>query len=347
MRAHRNRRESISERQNGGRDCAVRSAQAPADPSFRITEQSNSMSPRPPPPALDFTGERFTPECVREIWYEHWHRYAFAMNLARGKRVLDAACGEGYGSALLAEQAASVLGLDIDPASVQHASDRYAAGRPSLEYRVADVTALELPPASFDLIVSFETLEHVEAQEQMLAGFARLLKPDGLLLISSPDKATYSDAQGHANPFHVRELYRAELEALLDRHFPARRLLAQKLVFQSLLWDVDQVPRSAHPQYVDAQGRVQDGLGCPSLYYLAICAHRAEAMPQAGPALWSFGDAAESVYAHYNQEIRNIIAAGHRIIAMDAEIKQLRSELAACRAAPDHVDPQDKDSSHD
>ena len=63
--------------------------------------------------SLPFTGERFTPECVREIWYEHWHRYAFARHLARSKRVLDAACGEGYGSAMLAPVAASVLGVDI------------------------------------------------------------------------------------------------------------------------------------------------------------------------------------------------------------------------------------------
>ena len=62
---------------------------------------------------LEFTGERFTPECVREIWYEHWHRYAFAMPLCHGKRVLDAACGEGYGSDLLAGVAAEVVGVDI------------------------------------------------------------------------------------------------------------------------------------------------------------------------------------------------------------------------------------------
>lgn len=305
------------------------------------------MSKALPPPSLEFTGERFTPECVREIWYEHWHRYAFALNFAAGKRVLDAACGEGYGSALLAQRAASVLGLDIDPVSVQHATDRYAANVPSLQYQTADVTALDLPPASFDLIVSFETLEHVEAQEPMLAEFARLLKPDGLLLISSPDKATYSDAQGHSNPFHLRELYRAELEGLLARYFRAHRLLAQKLVFQSLLWDVDQAPANAFAQYVDDRAQVQTGLGYRPLYYVAICAHQTEALPQHGPALWAFGDAAESVYAHYNQEIRRIMAAGEQIIAMDAEIQQLRAELAVSRAGQLASDPVAKDSSHD
>jgi 2-polyprenyl-3-methyl-5-hydroxy-6-metoxy-1,4-benzoquinol methylase len=290
------------------------------------------MSTKPTTPDLEFTGERFTPECVREIWYEHWHRYAFALQFAAGKRVLDAACGEGYGSSLLARRAARVTGVDIDPSSIEHARARYGVGSDRLAFQVGDVSALDLPPASFDLIVSFETLEHLEAQEQMLAGFARLLAPDGLLLISSPDKATYSDAQGHANPYHVRELYRDEFQALLGRHFQAHRLLAQKLLFQSVLWDVDSDPVRAHAQVVDTQGEVQTGMVYPALYYVAICAHRPDAMPAGEPALWTFGDAAESVYQHYNQEIRRIIAAGEQIIAMDAQISQLRAELAACRA---------------
>src|SRR5687767_5056473 len=161
---------------------------------------------------LPFTGERFTPECEREIWYEHWHRYAFAARLARGRRVLDAACGEGYGSALLARGAASVLGIDISADAVAHATARYAQ-RPKLRFEAGDATALDdLPAASFDLIVSFETLEHVEAQERMLDGFARLLAPDGALVLSSPDKRTYSEAAGFRNEYHVRELYRDELE---------------------------------------------------------------------------------------------------------------------------------------
>src|SRR5689334_11915356 len=96
----------------------------------------------PDPFALPFTGERFTPECVREIWYEHWHRYAFARRLVQGKRVLDCACGEGYGSALLADGAAEVVGVDIDAAAIAHAEERYGA-RANLRYEKGDATALE------------------------------------------------------------------------------------------------------------------------------------------------------------------------------------------------------------
>src|SRR5512146_3443739 len=110
-------------------------------------------------PALPFTGERFTPECVREIWYEHWHRYAFAREFARGKRVLDAACGEGYGSALLAGTAARVLGVDIADDAIAHARARYM--RANLRFERGACTALDVPAASFDLAVSFETVEHV------------------------------------------------------------------------------------------------------------------------------------------------------------------------------------------
>ncbi|MCW5566616.1 MAG: class I SAM-dependent methyltransferase [Dokdonella sp.] len=137
---------------------------------------------------MAFTGERFTPECVREIWYEHWHRYAFALPLVSGRRVLDAACGEGYGSALLARHAASVVGVDISPQAIEHARLRYG-GASNLRFDTGDAAALEFQDASFDIVVSFETLEHLEAQQALVAGFARVLADDGLLLISSPDKA--------------------------------------------------------------------------------------------------------------------------------------------------------------
>ena len=90
---------------------------------------------------LEFTGERFTPECVREIRYEHLHRYAFARELVAGKRVLDAACGEGYGAALLAGSAVAVTAVDRSAQAIGHARSRYGAS--NLDFREAD--CLELP----------------------------------------------------------------------------------------------------------------------------------------------------------------------------------------------------------
>src|SRR5512141_695907 len=118
-------------------------------------------------PILPFTGERYTPEGVREIAYEHWHRYAFATRLAKGRRVLDAACGEGYGSALLAQVAQDVVGVDISDEAVAHARSRYTAA--NLRFDRIDATALDaFDAAQFGLIASFETLEHVRQQERML-----------------------------------------------------------------------------------------------------------------------------------------------------------------------------------
>ena len=134
--------------------------------------------------ALEFTGERYTPECPREMLYEHYARYAMALEFVRGKRVLDCACGEGYGSALLAEQAATVIGLDYSVQAVAHARERYI--KSNLHFDVADATALTLDDC-VDVVVSFETLEHLAAQDAMLTGFKRALTADGVLLLSSPE----------------------------------------------------------------------------------------------------------------------------------------------------------------
>ncbi|MGQ0800089.1 MAG: class I SAM-dependent methyltransferase [Pseudomarimonas sp.] len=307
-------------------------------------------------PELPFTGERFTPECVREIWLEHWHRYAFALPLARGKRVLDAACGEGYGSALLATVAGSVLGLDISQQTIAHAQARYGQSA-ALTFRCADVAALDAyADASFDLIASFETLEHLHAQEAMLDGFARLLAPGGVLLISTPDRHTYSDLTGFQNEHHVRELYRHEFEALLNARFSQRRLYAQKLLFQGVLWRLDDAESerqgvtpaasvgwgAATATTLDALGQVSSGLGYAPLYYLAACAKRAEDL-HALTDLHLFGDAEESVYRHYEAEIRKGIAAGHRLIELERELEiersareQLRKQLADLQAPRPH-----------
>ena len=275
-------------------------------------------------PELEFTGERFTPECVREIAYEHWHRYAWAAQLVKGKQVLDAACGEGYGSYLLSREAAHVTAVDIDQTTIDHALRRYAGT--NIEFRQADCTKLPLDDDSVDVVVSFETLEHLAEQDQLLAQFRRVLRSDGFLLVSSPDKKTYSDETGYDNPFHVRELYRDEFEDLLGRHFPAFRLFGQKLMFVSALWALDG-PGQCESLMTDGNRLVAGPHPqLPPLYFLAVAAADQDFLPTTR-ALSLFGDREESVYQHYNDEIRNHIRAGKLLAERDAEIARLRALL--------------------
>ena len=281
-----------------------------------------------PTPALEFTGERFTPECVREIFHEHFHRYAWARGLVEGLDVLDCACGEGYGSRILADAARSVHGVDIDPATVEHARKRYATQ--GLEFTRASALELPFDDDRFDAVVSFETLEHLAEHDALMAEFRRVLKPRGFVLISSPDKKTYSDDSGFDNEFHVRELYRDELEALLATHFPNFSLFGQKLMFNSALWRIDGPPGPAECLTSDADGRVSKApVPAPApLYFIAVAAAGRATLPDAA-ALSLFDDRDESVYRHYNDEVRNHIHAGHLLAERDAEIERLKAQLDA------------------
>jgi len=279
-----------------------------------------------PSPALEFTGERFTPECVREIFHEHWHRYAWAQRLVDGLEVLDCACGEGYGSRILADAANSVTGVDIDPTTIDHAGRRY--GRDGLEF--VQASALELPfdDDRFDAVVSFETLEHLAEHDELMTEFRRVLKPGGFLLISSPDKKTYSDDTGFENEFHVRELYREQFEDLLTRYFPNFRLFGQKLTFNSALWQLDADSAGAECLTSEADGTVAHANHpAPSpLYFIAVAAANEIDLPEpAGLSL--FDDRAESVYSHYNDEVRKHIRAGHLLAERDAEIERLKESM--------------------
>lgn len=284
--------------------------------------------------ALTFTGERFTPECVREIWYEHMARYAMALPLCGGARVLDVACGEGYGSHLLASVADSVDGVDIDGESIRHAQGRYA--RKNLRFHQGDATALDFDDDQFDVITSFETLEHLEAQQQLLAELHRVLKPGGLLLISSPDKHTYSDLTGFDNPYHVRELYRDEFEQLLKGEFAHHRLFGQKLAFQSLCWRLDAPPERAAMATAFApqpeQVTLEHELKLAPLYFIALCCDNAERLDALGADLFLFSDASESVYQHYQHEIRHNIAAGTVLAEREQRIKDLEKQLAELKS---------------
>jgi ubiquinone/menaquinone biosynthesis C-methylase UbiE len=187
---------------------------------------------------LDWTGERFLP-WIKEatVAYEHLHRYFWVGHLVKGKRVLDLASGEGYGSALLAEQAGFVCGVEIDPQAVEHAAEKYR--RPNLKFLQGNILQVPLgEDRSFDVAVCFEAIEHVEEHDQLLQEVLRLLKPEGVFVVSTPNKDVYRAASEEANPFHVKELRFGEFDALLSRHFSSVRYMGQRVHPSSTIWPI-------------------------------------------------------------------------------------------------------------
>jgi SAM-dependent methyltransferase len=277
--------------------------------------------------SLTFTGERFLPECAGEMVYEHWHRYLIARQYASGLRVLDVASGEGYGSHLLAQAAALVVGVDVSTDAVTHATARYHAS--NLRYVAASCTDIPEPDASFDLIVSFETIEHITEHAAFLSEVDRLLAPGGMFIISSPNRPEYSDRTGYKNEFHVKELDRTELQSVLQPHFSAQRWFAQRAAFHSMVWPLEAVATSAVALNADDP---DDQSGFPAeVYFLVFCAREPAGLSQVTPQLSLVTDRELSVYAEWSRTYRENAM-------LHSELKALR-EASEEKAAPSALPP--------
>ena len=270
---------------------------------------------------LEFTGERFVPGVIGEIAHEHWHRYAFARRFVGGKRVLDVACGEGYGSALLARTARVVTGIDIAAEAIAHAREHYR-DRGNVEFLQGSATSLALPDASVDLVVSFETLEHLPRTDQprMLAEFARVLADDGLLLLSAPNPVEYSIARNYCNPYHLYEPTREELEAQLAPLFPALRWYRQRRYFGSALWSEE--GNGALEALTGDAAEISDAEAPAAMYFLVLAARRAADMPP-GPRASFFSDTGEAELARMDARSAEILRLdtllGERDAALDRQ----------------------------
>ena len=183
---------------------------------------------------LPRTGERYIPGESRVTGIESMHRYAVAAELVAGRRVLDIASGEGYGSFMLSQKAASVVGVDLNRQAVEAAKAKYR--KENLTFLCADAVAVPLPDHSFDSIVSFESIEHIPSPASFLKELHRLLVPGGLLIISSPNKSPFDAYHGKdVNDFHINELEQAELEEMLNGLFQHNRVFSQNAFFNSII----------------------------------------------------------------------------------------------------------------
>jgi hypothetical protein len=278
-------------------------------------------------PDIDFTGERFIPGISGEIVYEHVHRYAFARRLAAGLRVLDAACGEGYGSALLAEVANSVIGVDIDADTVLKAEATYG-GLANLAFRSGSVTSLPLGNASVDLVVSFETIEHLEAADQprMLAEFARVLAPDGVLVLSSPNRPQYSEARNYRNPFHLHELDRNELATLVGQVFPAQRWYRQRMWLGSAV--LPEGPAAGHELLDGSPQGVGKAESLEAMYFVVVAARRGPALPVVPDVVSLLSDRAESERARIDDQAREVMRLDSLLADRDATLERRAEHIA-------------------
>jgi SAM-dependent methyltransferase len=164
---------------------------------------------------LEHTGERMIPEAsVPEIFWEHVHRYRFAKRFVRNKRVLDIACGEGYGAfGLLRAGATSVVGVDISEDACGNAKQKYG-----IDARCGSAESIPLPDTSVDVVVSFETIEHISDPARFVREAKRVLTPSGAFIVSTPNRPVYN-RNGEHNPFHCAELDEAEFITLLKGQF--------------------------------------------------------------------------------------------------------------------------------
>ncbi len=164
---------------------------------------------------LPLTGERTVPGlAVENYWFRrHEVAYLYCADICAGQEVLEAGCGEGYGADLLAAVARRVVAVDYDATTVAHVRSRY----PRVQVLAANLAAVPMPDACVDVVVNFQVIEHLWDQPQFITECLRLVRPGGRLLMSTPNRITFTPGSDTpVNPFHTRELNAAELRELLE-----------------------------------------------------------------------------------------------------------------------------------
>lgn len=257
----------------------------------------------------EWTGERLEDSMLHESAIEHLHRYALAQELVSGKRVLDIACGTGYGSNILAQKAESVEGVDIDGTVIMKAAVKYK--QKNLAFTRGSVEKIPFENSSFDVVVSFETLEHIIQHDSMMAEIKRVMKPGGILIISTPDKLNYSDLNEYSNPFHKKELYEAEFKGLLGKYFRHQEYYIQNIHTSSII--TNNLPGQI--TFYDGGFYGIERLSAPvPLYFVAICSDEEVLMP--ANSLFLGASVLDKALQKKEKEIKNSLSyrLGHGIL---------------------------------
>jgi len=257
------------------------------------------------------SGERIVPGFHHETvaYAEHVVRYLFAARFVRGKQVLDMASGVGYGADLLRSAgAAEVLALDRSAEAIEYGKKHHSKSRPA--YVVGDVESLPLRSGQFDVVVSFETIEHVSDYQRFLTEVKRALRPDGLFIVSTPNRGVYVEG----NPFHTKEFTFDEFEEALAGHFRYVKTLSQDDWIASAVFLPEEMegadkPIAGQPSLFKAVGKSPS----ETLYMVSLCSE--VPLPEASQEV-----VLTSLYEmrYYLQEIAR----------RDEEIERLKTDLS-------------------
>jgi ubiquinone/menaquinone biosynthesis C-methylase UbiE len=216
---------------------------------------------------MKFTGERYVPSEPGTLRYEHLHRYLLCLNFVLGKSVVDIACGEGYGSSILSTRATRVRGIDISSESIEFARSKYQ--NKNLTFLQGSCEAIPIESESIDVVVSLETIEHHDKHDEMLLEIKRILKPNGILIVSSPNRLFFAQIPNYSNPFHIKELDFDELNILLNRYFNNVYFYGQRMVSNSLIMPLKAL--SLENVCVYSQNNESSFTMDNPPYFLAIC----------------------------------------------------------------------------
>lgn len=186
-----------------------------------------------------FSGERVIEGSTpKRVWLDHFERYKFASQFVEKMNVLDISCGTGYGSKLLRDAGAEkVIGVDISTEAIQFARSYYQ--NDGIHFEVGDILGIKFPENYFDIVTCFETIEHVQAQEIAIKELNRVLKPDGVLIISSPNRKLVSPEKSVDDPpintFHTKEYTRKEFISFVENYFNVLKIYGQRGIYKLFL----------------------------------------------------------------------------------------------------------------
>ena len=285
---------------------------------------------------MKFTGERYVLSEKGRIFLEHYHRYAVMFDAVRGKDVLDIASGEGYGSYMLAKFANSVTGVDISNEAVVHANKKYQMK--NLRFMEGNAAQLGFPDKSFDIVVSFETIEHLLQQDEAIAEFARVLRVDGVLALSSPNRPIYQKEFSKLNQFHVKELDFFELDILLKKKFQFVEYFGQQLQISSIV-----APISRYSDLRTYQGFIEDELMIKPeitsledpVYFMAFCSNLKTTKKYVAPSI--FLQEKIDLLREYMQYAEWAKKVDLEIIDRKYEIEMLKKELDMFRKESNYL----------